>query len=71
MARLRLTELMDEHGLTRDELAVILWPEANLQTRRVLIGKWLNRGVVTVRMDQLQDLYNRFGEKLIDYEEKD
>jgi hypothetical protein len=62
---------MAEHGLTRDELAVILWPEANLQTRRVLIGKWLNRGIVTVRMDQLQDLYNRFGPNIIDYEEKD
>jgi hypothetical protein len=62
---------MDEHGLTRDEMAVILWPEANLQTRRVLIGKWINRGIVTVRMDQLQDLYNRFGPNIIDYEEKD
>ena len=71
MARLRLTELMTEHGLNRDELSEILWPEANLQTRRVLIGKWLNRGIVTVRMDQLQDLYNRFGPNIIDYEEKD
>ena len=62
---------MEAHGLSPAEMAAILWPDASTQTRRVLIGRWLTRPVVSIRLDQLQELHDRFpNDEIIDYEKE-
>jgi hypothetical protein len=68
MARINITALMEAHELTPAEMAAILWPDATQQTPRVLIGRWLTRPVVSIRLDQLQELHDRFpNDEIIDY----
>jgi len=59
--RIKLPEIMARIGATKEEMAVLLWPDAGQQTRRVLIGRWLKRPVISVRLDQLKALKDRAG----------
>lgn len=58
--RIRLTELMAETGASPIEVARVMWPYATDQTRRVLIGKWINGPTVSIRLDQLKALSEFF-----------
>jgi hypothetical protein len=53
---------MASTGTTPMEVSQILWPDANLQTRRVLIARWMTKPVVSIRLDQLKALSEYFGE---------
>ena len=72
MARLRIRELMDQHGLSQQQMAAILWPDTKPHTRRVLMARWMKAPVVTIRLEQLQYLFNAFeSSNLIEYETTD
>jgi len=64
--RVKIKELMELAGMSQDEMANLLWPDSSKHTRRVLIGKWLNKPTVTIRLDQLKALRDRFGTTNID-----
>ena len=68
MARLRLPELMAEHGLTNQQMAELLWPDAGKDSRRVLMTR-MKKNPITIRLDQLQRIHDEYPNfELIDYE---
>ncbi len=51
-------------GYNRMELARRLWPEAKSdQSRRVMIGNWITKGIKTIRVNQIEVLKDFFHEK--------
>lgn len=40
----------------RRELGALLWPESNIQTRRVLVGRMVKNGVKRLTPEQFENL---------------
>jgi len=50
-------------GLSFDDrvkLSEKLWPGSPLQSRRVMIGRWVNKGIRSLKLEQYRTLYNYF-----------
>jgi len=56
------SERIKQPDVDRSKLSALLWPESNEQTRRVLIGRWINKGIKTVTLEQFRVLSEYFGE---------
>jgi len=70
--RIRIPELMAETGVTTEEVALVLWPNATKHTRYVLMRRFERMGYVQTGLDKLKALSEFFGttniNKLIDDE---
>jgi hypothetical protein len=71
MARIRIDEIQAAHGLSDAQMSELLWSDSKPHTRQVLFGRAKKKGMVSIRLDQLQAIHDRYpNDEIIDYEKE-
>jgi len=69
--RIKIAELQQQSGLTDAEFAKGIWPDANKDSRRVLLAK-AKKGSTSIKLEQLKWLVDQFAtsniHNLIDFD---
>ena len=72
--KLKIAKLITQTGTNKMTVAALLWPNARKATRFVMIQKFTNADVISIRLDQLKALRDFFKTSdlndLIDFEDE-